>query len=64
MDVRKVTRLVQHEMTLNKRIERLHTMQKLLKYWHVAHMPFALVMLIIVVIHVAVTIALGYTWIF
>ncbi len=51
-------------ITLNKRIERLQTMQKLFKYWHVAHLPFAIVMLVIMVIHVAITLALGYRWIF
>ena len=39
-------------------------MQKLFKYWHVIHMPFAIIMLIVVVIHVAVTLAFGYKWIF
>jgi hypothetical protein len=39
-------------------------MQKLFKYWHVAHLPFALVMLVIMVVHVAVSIVFGYTWIF
>lgn len=63
-DIRKVTRLVKNEMTLNKRIERLQTMQQLFKYWHVAHLPFAIIMLVIVVVHVAITLALGYTWIF
>ena len=63
-DIREVTRLVKNEMSINKRIERLQTMQKLFRYWHVAHLPFALVMLVIVVLHVAVTLAFGYTWIF
>jgi len=39
-------------------------LRKLFKYWHVAHLPFALIMLIIMVIHVAVTLAFGYRWIF
>ncbi|MBE0646596.1 MAG: hypothetical protein IH596_02310 [Bacteroidales bacterium] len=59
-----VINLVKHELTLNRRIERLQTMQNLFKYWHVAHFPFAIVMLVIMVIHVAVTIVLGYRWIF
>lgn len=63
-DIRKVTRLVKNEMAINKRIERLQTMQNLFKYWHVAHLPFAIIMLVIVVIHVAITLALGYKWIF
>jgi hypothetical protein len=60
----KVIRLVKQDISLNRRIERLVTMQKLFRYWHVIHMPFALVMLIIMVIHVVVTIVFGYRWIF
>jgi len=56
--------LVRNEISLNRRIERLQVMQNLFKYWHVAHLPFALVMLVIMVIHVAVTIVFGYKWIF
>lgn len=60
----KVVGLVKNEISLNRRIERLVTMQNLFKYWHVAHLPFALVMLVIMVIHVGVTIVFGYRWIF
>src|SRR5688572_4861269 len=63
-DKRGVMKLVGNEMTLNARISRLQTMQKLFKYWHVAHLPFALIMLVIMVIHVAITLAFGYKWIF
>jgi hypothetical protein len=63
-DYKKVIALVKKDLSLNRKIERLVTMQKLFTYWHVAHLPFALVMLIIMVIHVAVTIAFGYKWIF
>jgi hypothetical protein len=64
VDRKSVLRLVKNEMTLSSRIEGLQTMQKLFKYWHVAHLPFALIMLIIMVIHVGVTLAFGYRWIF
>jgi hypothetical protein len=56
--------LVKSDISLNRRIESLVMMQNLFKYWHVAHLPFALVMLIIMVIHVVVTITFGYHWIF
>ena len=59
-----VLSLVKNEISLNRRIDRLVTMQNLFKYWHVAHLPFALVMLVIMIIHVAVTIVFGYKWIF
>jgi len=59
-----VMKLISNEISLNRKIGRLQTMQNLFKYWHVAHLPFALVMLIIMVIHVVVTIVFGYRWIF
>ena len=63
-EYKKILSLVKNDITLNRRIEGLDTMQSLFKYWHVAHLPFALVMLIIMVIHVGVTILFGYRWIF
>jgi len=59
-----VLALVRNEMSINRRMDRLVLMQNLFKYWHVAHLPFALVMLVIMVIHVAVTIVFGYRWIY
>lgn len=59
-----VTEKLAQELSLTQKIGRLQYMQKLFRYWHVAHLPFALIMLIIVVIHVAVTLAFGYKWVF
>ena len=61
---RKIIKLAKNEISMNRRIDWLVTMQTIFKYWHVAHFPFAIVMLIIMAIHVAVTIVLGYRWIF
>lgn len=63
-DKKGILKLIQNEIKINTRIARLQTMQTLFKYWHVAHLPFALIMLVIMVIHVAITIAFGYRWIF
>jgi hypothetical protein len=52
------------DIPLERRIKRLTMMKNLFRYWHVAHLPFALVMLIIMIIHVIVTIVFGYRWIF
>ena len=60
----RVMKLVNGEISINRKIERLTVMQNLFKYWHVAHLPFAFVMLIIMIIHVAVTLTFGYRWIF
>lgn len=56
--------MVKNEIALSNKIKRLNRMQKLFEYWHVAHLPFALIMLIILLIHVGVTLAFGYKWIF
>jgi hypothetical protein len=61
---RKVLALEDDNSSLDKRMQRLEKMQKLFEYWHVIHMPFALVMLIIMMIHVSVALVFGYRWIF
>ena len=63
-DYKNIISLVKSDITINRKIERLDLMKNLFKYWHVAHLPFAMVMLIIMVIHVGVTILFGYRWIF
>jgi hypothetical protein len=64
LEIKEITEMINRESSLNQKIGRLQTMQKLFRYWHVAHLPFALIMLVIVVIHVAVTLMFGYKWIF
>jgi hypothetical protein len=63
-DRKAILHMIKHEISLSGKIARLEKMQQLFKYWHVAHMPFALIMLVIVIIHVGVTLAFGYKWIF
>lgn len=63
-DIKSIIRVLKNEIALDNKISRLQTMQELFRYWHVAHLPFALIMLIIMVIHVGVTLAFGYRWIF
>ena len=63
-DYKKVKQLIIKQKILAKRMERLDMMQNIFKYWHVAHLPFALIMLIVMAIHVVVVITLGYKWIF
>lgn len=59
-----IKNLIAAELGIQRKIERLKMMQKLFRYWHIAHLPFALIMLIIMVIHVAVALAFGYNWVF
>ena len=56
--------LVSHELGMKQKIERLQLMQKLFNYWHVIHLPFAIVMLVIMLVHVGITLTFGYRWIF
>ena len=63
-EVRGIVKLIKNEIALNNRISRLLVMQSLFKGWHIVHLPFAIIMLVIVVVHVAITLAFGYTWIF
>jgi len=63
-DIRKIKRLIIEERSLEKKIERLATMHKLFKHWHVIHLPFSILMLIITIIHVVVQLLFGYKWIF
>ena len=54
--------LIKKEISLNTKISHLSLMKKLFGYWHVIHLPFALIMLIIAIVHVGIAIAFGYTW--
>ena len=63
-DIKKVKHLQKRQYYLSRRISRLEKIQRLFHHWHVIHMPFALIMLIILVIHVVVALSLGYFWIF
>ena len=63
-DFRKVIQLFKSKIILNRRIAWLSTMEDFLRYWHVAHLPFALIMLVIMIVHVIVAVVFGYKWIF
>lgn len=56
--------MIRHQLSTNRKIQRLTQMQNLFKYWHIAHLPFAIIMLIIMLVHVGITLAFGYRWIF
>jgi hypothetical protein len=45
-----------------RRLHLFHTIRDLFHYWHVFHKPFAVIMIVVMVIHIAVALALGYTW--
>ena len=62
--VDEVVHLARESSLLQRRLAVLDTMSELLHHWHVFHKPFAYVMLFVMVLHVGVTVAFGYRWIF
>ncbi len=46
----------------SRRLLLFNQIRDLFHYWHVFHKPFAIIMIVIMVVHVAVVLALGYTW--
>lgn len=64
VEIQKFKRKIFKQKILARRISRLDQMKRIFRYWHVIHLPFALIMLIIMVIHVGVVLYFGYKWIF
>ncbi len=46
----------------SRRLLLFHQIRDLFHYWHVFHKPFAVIMILVMVVHVGVALALGYTW--
>ncbi len=63
-DYSSVIALVRQDIRLGKNLDRLESLKNLFRHWHIFHLPFAILMLIFMVMHVVVTVALGYRWIF
>ncbi len=61
---KEILRISKSKLVLSRRIGMLRTTQKLFRYWHIVHLPFAITMFVIMFIHIAVTIIFGYKWIF
>ena len=57
-------RLFIEESALEQQMALLTPFQRLFRYWHLFHMPLAIVMLVVVLLHVTVALLLGYTWVF
>ena len=63
-NIREVKKMCKAKLKLNRRLSLLKTTQKLFSYWHIIHFPFAILMLVIMVVHVTITLAFGYKWVF
>jgi len=54
--------LARRWVLLVRRLHLFHAVRDLFHWWHVVHKPFAAVMILVMIVHVGVAIALGYTW--
>jgi hypothetical protein len=61
-DLSRVLRLARREMALTQQARMLQASQRIFRFWHVVHRPFAIAALLAVVVHVGVAIAMGATW--
>lgn len=62
--IQEIIKTAKTKIITSRRIGLLRTMRNIFRYWHIFHLPFAIVMFVIMLIHVAVTIVFGYKWIF
>ena len=62
--VHRIIRLSKSKALLNRRKIFLGAVSNIFHYWLVIHKPFAWVMIIIMLLHVTVTILMGYKWVF
>jgi len=60
--LRQAVRLARRQLALTQQVRMLEATQRLFRYWHVAHRPFAVTALVAVTVHVVVVVALGVTW--
>ena len=51
------------ERRITQQLELLTPFQAAFRYWHAFHLPLATVMAIILIVHIGVAVAFGYTWI-
>lgn len=60
--LREVVGIADREISMAQQTRMLDATQRVFRYWHVAHRPFAVTALVAVVIHVVVVVAIGATW--
>ncbi len=55
-----LTALIQNRFQLEQQAVLLTPFQRLFRYWHILHLPLAIVMLVVVIAHAAVAVLFGY----
>jgi len=60
--LREVVRLARRQIAVTQALRMLDATHRVFRYWHVAHLPVAITAFVAVLIHVAVAVAMGMTW--
>lgn len=60
---KKICKMLSKERKINRRIKSLMLMHKLFGYWHIIHLPFTFILIIIATIHIAVELYFGFFWV-
>jgi hypothetical protein len=60
--LREILRAVRQKAVLERRLVLWSRLQQLFHYWHVIHKPFAIVMYLFMIVHIAVALLTGYGW--
>jgi hypothetical protein len=60
---REMVTLALEEARLGAQVSLLEPFRRLFRYWHVFHLPLAIVMFLILAVHVTVAILFGYAWV-
>lgn len=55
--------IASERLVLTRRIALLERLRSIFTLWHVIHLPFSIIMLIIFLLHVGVAVTFGYRWI-
>ena len=61
---RRTIGLLRRRLALEQQGRLLLPFQRLFSYWHILHLPLAIVLLIVTIVHVTVAFLFGYVWIF
>jgi hypothetical protein len=59
----RLSHLAMQRSVLSSRMEVLEQSRRIFHLWHVIHLPFTIVMFVILFVHVGVAVAFGYWWV-
>ncbi|HYK04870.1 MAG TPA: hypothetical protein VE974_24160 [Thermoanaerobaculia bacterium] len=57
---RELVAVIERKARLHRRILRWHRLQEIFHHWHVFHKPFAIIMYLFLIVHIAVVTVTGY----